>query len=93
MSLVNFKITDLADFTREGEIAGTPDFHLFYVGRDDVHGVLNNVLSRVTTSLYLNMFGYDDDELNGLVMTAEPTRTPSPSIKTAQSEASRRLLL
>jgi len=68
-SLVDFKITDLATFTREQAISGNPDFHLFYVGRDDVHGVLKYVLSRVTTSLYLNMFGYDDDELNKIVMS------------------------
>ncbi len=68
-SLVDFKISDLAPFTREQAISGSPDFHLFYVGRDDVHGVLKYVLSRVTTSLYLNMFGYDDDELNKIVMS------------------------
>jgi len=29
-----------------------------------VHGILKYLLSRATTSLYLNMFGYDDEELN-----------------------------
>jgi hypothetical protein len=38
------------------------------VGRDDVHDVLKHVLSRVSISLYLNMFGYDDDELNDILM-------------------------
>jgi len=28
-----------------------------------VHGILKYLLSRATTSLYLNMFGYDDEEL------------------------------
>jgi hypothetical protein len=38
------------------------------VGRDDVHDILKYVLSRVRVSLYLNMFGYDDDELNAILM-------------------------
>jgi hypothetical protein len=45
------------------------DFHLFYLGRDDVHSILKYVLSRVSASLYLNMFGYDDEELNDILMT------------------------
>ena len=40
----------------------------FYVGRDDVHDILKHVLSRVSVSLYLNMFGFDDDELNDILM-------------------------
>jgi hypothetical protein len=65
-----FRLTDLAPFTREGVFASdaSADFHLFYVGRDDVHGILKYLWSRVTVSAYLNMFGYDDDELNQLVM-------------------------
>jgi hypothetical protein len=35
-----------------------------YVGRDNVHGILKYLLSRASSSLYLNMFGYDDEELN-----------------------------
>lgn len=45
------------------------DCHLFYVGRDDVHSILKYLLSRCRTSLHLNMFGYDDDELNQIIMT------------------------
>jgi hypothetical protein len=65
-SLQRFKLDDLAPFTKEGTFAANAsrDFHLFYVGRDDVHGVLKYLLSRAATSLYLNMFGYDDEELN-----------------------------
>lgn len=71
-SLSSFKLDDLARFTREGEYASdaSPDFHLFYVGRDDVHGILRYLWERVSVSAYLNMFGYDDDELNQLVMQA-----------------------
>ena len=42
---------------------------MFYVGRDDVHGVLTHLFTRVSLSVKMNMFGYDDDELNKLLMT------------------------
>ena len=69
-SLQTFTLAELAQFTREGTYAtdASADFHLFYVGRDDVHGILKYLWSRVTVSAYLNMFGYDDDELNDLVL-------------------------
>ena len=69
-SLQNFTLDDLRWFTREKTFANNAslDFHLFFVGRDDVHDLLKYVLSRVRSSLYLNMFGYDDDELNAIIM-------------------------
>lgn len=69
-SLQNFSLADLAQFTKEKAFSNTAsrDFHLFFVGRDDVHSILKFILSRVRVSLYLNMFGYDDDELNDIVM-------------------------
>jgi hypothetical protein len=65
-SLQTFTLADLAPFTKEGAFSSNAslDFHLFYVGRDDVHEILKYLLSRANTSLYLNMFGYDDEELN-----------------------------
>jgi hypothetical protein len=69
-SLQTFNLTDLQQYTRERSYSAdaSKDFHLFYVGRDDVHDILKHVLSRVTISLYLNMFGFDDDELNDILM-------------------------
>ncbi len=66
VSLQTFSLLELEQFTKEGTFASnaSKDFHLFYVGRDDVHGILQYLLSRVRTSLYLNMFGYDDETLN-----------------------------
>jgi hypothetical protein len=68
--LNNFTLLDLQQYTREKSYAPTAakNFHLFYVGRDDVHNILKYVLSRVSVSLYLNMFGYDDAELNDIIM-------------------------
>ena len=69
-TLQTFDLVDLAQYTKEGSYSpsASKDFHLFYVGRDDVHEILKHVLSRVTVSLYLNMFGFDDDELNDILM-------------------------
>jgi len=68
-TLQTFRLDDLAAYTHEGAFGATasPDFRVFYVGRDDVHGVLRHLLSRVTLSLVMNMFGYDDDELNKII--------------------------
>jgi len=69
-SLQTFNLLDLQQYTQEKNYASnaSKDFHLFYVGRDDVHDILKHVLSRVSVSLYLNMFGFDDDELNDILM-------------------------
>ncbi len=70
VSLQRFDLLDLQPYTQEKVYATTAskDFHLFYVGRDDVHDILKHVLSRVSVSLYLNMFGFDDEELNQILM-------------------------
>ena len=70
VSLQRFDLLDLQPYTQEKVFATTAskDFHLFYVGRDDVHDILKHVLSRVSVSLYLNMFGFDDEELNDILM-------------------------
>ncbi len=69
-TLQRFDLADLAQYTSEGSYSpnASADFHLFYVGRDNVHEILKHVLSRATVSLYLNQFGYDDDELNDIIM-------------------------
>lgn len=65
-----FALADLAQFAREKSYGdrASADFHLFYVGRDDVHEILKYVFARASSSIYLNMFGFDDDELNAILM-------------------------
>lgn len=79
-TLQTFDLLDLQQYTQEKNYASNAsrDFHLFYVGRDDVHDVLKHVLSRVSISLYLNMFGYDDEELNDILM--QLVRDPSVTV-------------
>lgn len=69
-SLQSFTLNDLAPFVVEREFPknASQDFRLLYVGQDDVHEALKYVLSRVSHSLYLNQFGYDDDVLNDVIM-------------------------
>jgi hypothetical protein len=68
-TLQTFTLDDLAQYTREGAFGPTasPDFRVFYVGRDDVHGVLVHLYTRVRLSVKMNMFGYDDDQLNQIL--------------------------
>jgi hypothetical protein len=69
-TLQQFTLDELAPFTAEQAFGPTasPDFRVFYVGRDDVHSVLMYLFTRVSLSVKMNMFGYDDDALNNALM-------------------------
>ena len=69
-TLATFALTDLAQYTPERAFppSASADVALFDVGQDDVHDVLKHLLSRASEVIYLNMFGYDDDELNAIIM-------------------------
>ena len=69
-TLQHFSLDDLAVYTVEQAFGPTAseDFRVFYVGRDDVHGVLMHLFTRVSLSVKMNMFGYDDDDLNTVLM-------------------------
>jgi hypothetical protein len=89
VTLQKFSLLDLQQYTQEKEYSqnASLDFHLFYAGRDDIHSILKHVLSRVSVSLYLNMFGYDDDELNDILMkiAVDPTITMLITLDKSQS--------
>jgi hypothetical protein len=88
-TLQTFDLLDLQQYTFEKSysLTASKDFHLFYVGRDDVHEILKHVLSRVSVSLYLNMFGFDDDELNDILwqLAADPTVTMLVTLDKSQA--------
>ncbi len=88
-SLQTFTLLDLQQYTQEKAYATTAskDFHLFYVGRDNVHDILKHVLSRVSVSLYLNMFGFDDEELNDILMEKALDRQISMLITLDKSQS------
>ncbi|WP_321962288.1 hypothetical protein [Paraburkholderia sp. J7] len=88
-TLQTFDLLDLQQYTREKSYSNTAskDFHLFYVGRDDVHSILKYILSRASVSLYMNMFGFDDDELNAILMqqALDPTITMMITLDRSQT--------
>jgi len=98
-TLQHFTLDELAPYTAEQAFGPTasPDFRVFYVGRDDVHGVLMYLFTRVNLSVKMNMFGYDDAALNGVLMglvedpsvmvqvTLDKTQASCPTEKTILS--------
>jgi hypothetical protein len=89
-TLQSFALDDLAQYTCEGEFGPTasPDFRVFYVGRDDVHGVLVHLYTRVRLSVKMNMFGYDDDQLNQILFGLVHDPTVMVQVTLDQSQAS-----
>lgn len=82
------RIAALAQFTLEGALTpGHGDSYLFFVGRDNVHGVLKYLLSQEKLTLKLSMFGYDDDELNSIIMDMMQTHTTRVQISLDKSQA------
>jgi PLD-like domain len=64
-----FAWDDLAKFKAEQRFLDgyPPDLRTFWSPRDDVHGMLVALLSSVQQSLVINMYGYDDDELDATI--------------------------
>ena len=62
---------DLAQYKAEGRfLDGYPDDQrTFFAPRDNVHGLLAAVLGSAQHSIVVNMFGYDDDELNKIIQS------------------------
>jgi hypothetical protein len=63
------RLAVLGQFTPEGVLTpGYGDHYLFMVGRDDVHAILHYLIPLERLSFKMNMFGYDDPELNDDIM-------------------------
>jgi hypothetical protein len=65
----------LGSYTPEGFLTpGYGNHYIFMVGRDDVHGILDYLLSREKLEFDFNMYGYDDNVLNAdiLAMLKDP---------------------
>jgi phosphatidylserine/phosphatidylglycerophosphate/cardiolipin synthase-like enzyme len=64
-----FSWDDLDKFKRDGRfIAHYPhNIKSFYSPDDDIHGLLGSLLSSTEQSLVLNMFGYDDTDLDTII--------------------------
>ncbi len=68
-SAATFNWHELAQYKQEKRFLDhyPDDFRTFWSPRDNVHGLLVALLSSAQRSLVLNMFGYDDDELDAIV--------------------------
>jgi len=66
-----FSWDDLAHFKAEKRfLDGYPDDQrTFFAPRDDIHGLLVALLGSAQHSIVVNMFGYDDDELNKIIQS------------------------
>lgn len=61
----NPKLQPLAQFTPSKVLtSGYGDHYIFFVGRDDVHGIMHYLLSNEDLEHDFNMYGYDDPVLN-----------------------------
>jgi phosphatidylserine/phosphatidylglycerophosphate/cardiolipin synthase-like enzyme len=65
-----FDWNDLGRYKASGRfLDGYPnDVRTFYSPVDDVHKVLVSLLASAQNSIVLNMFGYDDDDLNEIIL-------------------------
>ena len=62
-------LATLGQYTPEGKLmAGFGDHYLLFVGRDDVHGILLELITSETLGFKMNMFGYDDQDLNDAIL-------------------------
>ena len=89
-TLQRFTLDDLAMYTAEQVfgLTASADFRVFYVGRDDVLGVLMHLYTRVSLSVKMNIFGYDDDELNKVLTGLVQNPSIMVSVTLDRSQAS-----
>lgn len=91
------RLAELGQFTPEGKL--TPaygDTYLFFVGRDDVHGILHYLIPKETLMFKFNMFGFDDQQLNDDIMklmTDENVHVQASLDKSQSAGAHEKLLL
>src|SRR5260370_6677247 len=71
MTNVQFSWDQLAEYKAEKRfLDGYPDDQrTFFAPRDDIHGLLVALLASAQHSIVVNMFGYDDDELNKIIQS------------------------
>jgi len=60
---------NLAQYKADGRfLDGYPDdLRTFFAPRDNIHGLLVALLTSAQHSIVVNMFGYDDDQLNAII--------------------------
>jgi hypothetical protein len=88
-----FNWEDLAKFKQDGRfLDGYPEeFRTFWSPGDNVHGMLVALVKSAQHSLVLNMFGYDDDELDETIRSklADESFYVQMSLDRSQSQSSK----
>ena len=81
---------ELAKYKAEGRfLDGYPDDQrTFFAPRDDVHGMLVTLLGSAQHSIVVNMFGYDDNELNNIIQGKLANETVYVQMSLDRSQAS-----
>lgn len=82
------KLAQLGEFTPEGILtSGYGQHYLFFVGRDDVHGILLHLLKNEKLGFDFNQFGFDDSEINDAIMTMlkDPSITVQATLDKSQA--------
>ena len=89
MSANTFSWDNLATYKAERRfLDGYPDdFRTFWSPRDSIHQLLVDLLNSSQHSIVLNMFGYDDDELDNIIRLkiADPTIYVQMSLDRSQA--------
>lgn len=90
MSANTFAWNNLATYKKERRfLDGYPeDFRTFWAPRDSIHQLLLDLLNSAQHSIVLNMFGYDDDELDSIIRMkiTDPTIYIQMSLDKTQSK-------
>lgn len=89
MSDVVFNWDELGRYKAIGRLPDQYPSHTrtFFSPEDNVHAVLTSLLSSARQSLVLNMYGYDDDELNAIILAkaADPKLYVQMSLDKSQA--------
>ena len=98
MSTTVFHWDELSRFKLEGRfLDGYPsDLRTFFSPRDDLHGLLKELLTSAQHSIVLNMFGYADEELDSIIrhkLTSEHVYVQMSLDKTQASSVHEQRLL
>jgi hypothetical protein len=82
------KLQQLAVFTPEQQLnPGYGNHYLFFVGRDDVHGILLHLIKQEKLGFDFNQFGFDDQELNDAILALLKNPTVSVQATLDKSQA------
>lgn len=83
------RLAVLGQFTPEGKLTpGYGDHYLFMVGRDDCHSIMHYLIPQEKQFFRLNMFGFDDQQLNDDILALFNDKSVQVQISLDRSQAS-----